>query len=128
MQSGLASPMSLMQWILLAANDGAKAPPESGPLDMLIHMLPFLAIGLLFYFLIIRAPRQEQNRRQTMLAAIKEKDHVVTSGGIYGVVTNVRRDPKGDVVTLRIDESNNTKIRVSLASIATILGDESEQS
>ncbi len=37
---------------------------------------------------------------------------MVTIGGIYGVVMNVQRDT--DEVTLKIDETNNTKIRVTI--------------
>ena len=47
---------------------------------------------------------------------MKPNDHVVTIGGIYGGVTNVHRE--ADQVTIKIDESNNPKIRVTLSSIA----------
>ena len=48
---------------------------------------------------------------------------MVTIGGIYGVVMNVQRDT--DEVTLKIDEANNTKMRVTFGAIARVLGDES---
>jgi preprotein translocase subunit YajC len=57
-----------------------------------------------------------------MLGALKKNDRVVTVGGMYGVVTNVHFE--ADEVTLKVDESNNTKIRVTLGSIARVLGEE----
>ena len=89
---------------------------------LLQSLLPFVAIFVLFYFLLIRPQRREQARRQEMLAGVKKNDRVVTAGGIYGVVTNVHRE--ADEVTLKVDEATNTKLRVTLSSIARVLGDE----
>lgn len=97
----------------------AQQPPEGpGILGMLI---PMLAIGFLFYFLLIVPQRKEQRKRQQMLGALKKNDRVITIGGIYGVVANVHRE--ADEVTLKVDEATNTKIRVSLSAIARVLGE-----
>ncbi|MBN2473872.1 MAG: preprotein translocase subunit YajC [Pirellulales bacterium] len=85
-------------------------------------LFPFLAIGFLFYFLLIRPQRQEQGRRQAMLAAVKRNDRVITAGGIYGVVTNVHAE--ADEVTVKVDEATNTKLRLTLSSITRVLSDE----
>ena len=69
--------------------------------------------------------RRDQAKRQEMLGGVKNNDRVVTIGGIYGVVTNVHRE--ADQVTIKVDESTNTKIRVSLSAIARIVGDESSE-
>jgi len=89
---------------------------------MLQSLLPFVAIFVLFYFLLIRPQRREQSRRQAMLSAIQKNDRVITAGGVYGVVTNVRRE--ADEVTVKVDEATNTKLRMTLGSIARVLGDE----
>ena len=47
---------------------------------------------------------------------------MVTIGGIYGVVTNVHRE--ADEVTIKVDEATNTKLRMTLGSIARVLVDE----
>jgi preprotein translocase subunit YajC len=106
---------------------GEGAPAAGGPAggdgqSMLIGLLPFVAIFVLFYFLLIRPQRREQARRQEMLSAVKKNDRVITAGGIYGVVTNVHRE--ADEVTIKVDEATNTKLRVTLSSIARIMGDE----
>ena len=105
------------------AAEGAEADP--GPGGGLGSLLPmFAALGLLFYFMILRPQRAKEQRFRDMVAALKENDRVVTIGGIYGVVTNVQRDV--DRITIRVDESNNTKIRVTSSAIARVLTDESE--
>jgi preprotein translocase subunit YajC len=106
---------------------GEGAPAAGGPAagdgqSMLVGLLPFVAIFVLFYFLLIRPQRREQARRQEMLSAVKKNDRVITAGGIYGVVTNVHRE--ADEVTIKVDEATNTKLRVTLSSIARIMGDE----
>ena len=108
-----------MSCLLLAQQDGAPGG--------LMSFLPLIAIMfVLAYFLLIRPQRREQASRRKMLEAIKKSDRVVTIGGIYGVVTNVRRD--ADEVTIKIDESTNTKIRLTFSSVARIVtSDDSDE-
>ncbi len=101
-----------------AANDAA--PQNQGsPLSFLPAILGAI---LLWYFLILRPERQKQAAHRTQIGSLKKNDRVVTVGGIYGVVMNVQRD--SDEVTLKVDEANNTKLRVTFASIARVIGDE----
>ena len=51
--------------------------------------------------------------RLNMLKNIQKNDPVITSGGIYGIVQQV----KDTEVIIKIDESNNTKIRVAKSAI-----------
>ena len=98
------------------------APGPGGGLGSLL--MPLLIIGMLFYFMILRPQRAKEQRFREMVANLKENDRVVTIGGIFGVVTNVQRDV--DRITVRIDESNNTKIRVASSAIARVLTEETE--
>ena len=59
-----------------------------------------------------------------MLSELKKNDRVVTSSGIYGSVASV--DQGAERVTLRVDESANVKITVTLASIARVLRENGE--
>ena len=115
-----AVPLStLVSCLLLAQQDGAPGG--------LMSFLPLIAIMfVLAYFLLIRPQRREQASRRQMIEAIKKNDRVVTIGGIYGVVTNVRRD--ADEVTIRVDESTNTKLRLTFSSVARVVtGDDSDE-
>jgi preprotein translocase subunit YajC len=55
----------------------------------IILVLQFLAIGLVFYFLIIRPQGKARTRAAEMLAAIKTGDEVTTAGGVVGRVKRV---------------------------------------
>jgi preprotein translocase subunit YajC len=101
--------------LVFAQNGAAEGSPY--------NMLPvFAIIGVLFYFMLVRPQRREQQTRQSMLEALKKNDRVVTVGGIYGVVSNIRKEL--DQVSLTVDEKNGTVIRVTLASIARVIRDE----
>ena len=100
-----------------------KPPADVPPVSPLITWGPLILIGFLFYFLLMRPQKKEQARRRMMLSGIKKNDRVVTAGGIYGVVTNVRAED--DEVTIKVDETTNTKLRVTLSSIGRVLGEES---
>jgi preprotein translocase subunit YajC len=102
--------------------EGEKPAP-----DLMVQIFgnPILLFGMLFlvfYFIVMRPHKREQAQRKAMLAGVKKNDRVLTIGGIYGVVTNVQRE--SDEVTIKVDESTNAKLRVTLSSIARILGDE----
>ena len=99
------------------------AAKEQGPGNLFGMLWPLLAIGLLFWFLLIRPQQREKKQREGMLSELKKSDRVVTAGGIYGVVTNVHRE--ADEVTIKVDEAANVKLRVTVGSIARILIDES---
>ena len=113
--------------LFAVGGDGGGNPPvgDGGSVSIFIQIAPFLAIGLLFYFMLIRPQRKEQARRQDMLGNVKKNDRVVTIGGIYGVVMNVHRE--ADEVSLKVDEATNTKLRITLSSIARIMSGESAE-
>ena len=64
-----------------------------------------------FYFLFIAPQRKKQKEHDKMLAGLQSGDEVITTGGIYGVITNV----KDDRFVVRV--SDNTKIEVGKAFI-----------
>ncbi len=102
---------------LLAQEEGG------GWLGELGLMPAFVLIFVLLYFMILRPQRKEQQSRTDMLSNLKKNDRVITVGGIYGVVTNVRQD--GDEVTIKVDEATNAKLRLTLSSISRVISAES---
>ena len=107
--------------LALLAQQGEPGP--SNPFGLWSILTIWLPMGLLFWFLLIRPQQRERAKMARMLAAVKKNDHVVTVGGIYGVVTNVHRE--ADEVTIKVDEATNTKLRVTLGSVARVLAEES---
>jgi len=73
-------------------------------------------IGLMFavmYMILFRGPRKKQQQHKQMVQSLAKNDKVRTIGGIIGTVVDI----KGDEVTLKVDESNNTKIRIAASAI-----------
>jgi preprotein translocase subunit YajC len=77
-----------------------------GQAGLLGMMWPLLLFIVIFYFLLIRPQKKRQKQHQDMLNSIKRGDQVVTAGGIYGTV----RDVKDDSFILEV--SDGVKIRV----------------
>ena len=83
-----------------------------------------LALGALFYFIIIRPESTKRKAQQALLDGVKKNDRVITVGGIHGTVASVNRDV--DEVVIKVDESTGTKIRVSISSIVQVVTDSSD--
>jgi preprotein translocase subunit YajC len=98
--------------------EAASDPQAQG--NILFTLFPFLIIGLLGWFLMIRPMKRQEQERQTLLSALKKNDKVVTSGGVIGIVAAIKE--KEDEVTLKVDESSNVRLRVTKGSIVRILG------
>jgi preprotein translocase subunit YajC len=81
-------------------------------------------MAAVFYFLLIRPQSKEKKRRAQMIAAIKKNDRVITVGGIMGTVVSV----KDDDITLKVDESSNTKITFTRSSIQRVTSAEGTDS
>lgn len=105
-------------WLL--AQD-AQAPPD--PNAFFKTFLPLIFIMIFYYIFMIRAPqKKKEDEFRKLVADLKENDHVITIGGIHGVVTNVQRD--AERVTLRVDESTGAKLRVNTSAIARVIKDD----
>jgi preprotein translocase subunit YajC len=109
-----------VQQLCLFAQDAAA--PAQDPNGLFKMMMPLVIIFALFYFLMIRPQKKKDEEFRALVANLKESDHVVTIGGIHGVVTNVQRD--ADRVTIRVDDSTGTKLRINASAIARVVTDE----
>ena len=58
-------------------------------IQTLTAVWPFLLMGLIFYFMLYKPQKKEQQKRASMLGALKKGDKVITVGGMYGVVTAI---------------------------------------
>jgi preprotein translocase subunit YajC len=84
------------------------------------QLIAIVLIFVVFYFLLIRPQRTAQDTHIKMIAALKKNDEVITSGGIHGLIANV----KDSTVTLKVDD--NVKIEIQKSSIASIRKQASE--
>jgi preprotein translocase subunit YajC len=99
--------------ILLQATTAAAA----GQGSMMSMLLPMLLIFVVFYFFMIRPQNKKQKEIQKARAALKTGDKVVTSGGIYGKIKDVKDD------SFIIEISENVRIRVEKSAVFAAAAD-----
>jgi preprotein translocase subunit YajC len=80
----------------------------------MVFFVQLIAIIAIFYFLLIRPQRKEQQRHRNMVAALKKGDRVVTAGGIVGKVIHVQEHQ------LTIVTAENTRLVIERSKIATL--------
>jgi len=90
------------------------APGIGGPGPMMT-IFPFILIFVIMYFMVIRPQQKKHKDHQQMLKKLKRNDEVMTSGGIYGKVI----DLKDTVVTLEV--APNVRIRVHRPQISLVI-------
>ncbi|MGI9517669.1 MAG: preprotein translocase subunit YajC [Pirellulaceae bacterium] len=100
-----------------AANEAGNQGGGGLGLGFFIPMM----LALLVMMLLMR-PKKPDQENQKRLSDLKKNDRVVTAGGIIGTVLAIRDD--NNSVTLRIDESTNTKMQVLQSSIIKVITDE----
>jgi preprotein translocase subunit YajC len=97
--------------LFLAQQSASPAAPQA---DLLQTLLPFLFMGVLFYFLLIRPQQKRQKQHQQLLANLKTGDKVVTSSGIHGLIANVKE------TTFLLKIADNVKIEIDKGSISGV--------
>ena len=85
-------------------------PTEQSGLSM---MMPMILIFGIFYMLVFRPQKKEQQDKKKMRSDLQKNDQVVTAGGVHGTVVLV----KEKTVMLRVDD--NVKIEFDKEAIAS---------
>ncbi len=87
----------------------AKVPPKQP--SLFTWFLPVIMIIMVVFM--FRAPQKQKQERKKLEQSLEKNDRILTIGGIYGTIVDIKEDE----VTLKIDESNNTKIKVTRSAI-----------
>jgi preprotein translocase subunit YajC len=102
-------------YVLMAQGAGAPAASGQGQLLYLIAMVSVIMV--MFYLIIVRPQKREQQRQDAIRNALKKGDRVITIGGIHGTVVGV--DTTNNTVSVQVDR--NVKIDFSKNAIATVI-------
>ena len=73
----------------------------------------FLPVIALMIIMLFRAPQKQKQQRKKLEQSLEKNDRVLTIGGIIGTIVEI----KDDEITLKVDESNNTKIKLKRSAI-----------
>ena len=74
-------------------------------------LIPLLAMGLIFYFMLIRPQRKKDKKVKEMLDSLKPGDRVTTIGGIYGTIKGIR----DDTIVLTVGMKNGEPTEMTIA-------------
>ena len=112
----LAEQLSWHDTCLIGLVLAQEPPVEAKDQPFLIQLLnnPLVlpaGVLLIFYLTFLGPERKRKLEEAKRLAAIKKNDRVITNGGLHGVVVNA--PPESDVVTIKLDESGNLRVKVS---------------
>ncbi len=102
-----------------------EAPIKDAPAPSpVLTFLPFIAIIIFFYFIMLRPQQKERARREKALGELKKNDRVVSIGGIIGTIASI--SDKEQEVTLKIDE--NTRMKFRRSAIQGLYQEDSKES
>src|SRR5256712_13750728 len=76
-----------------------------------IFLIQIAALIAIFYFMLIRPQRRQQEKHRQLLGSLQRGDRVVTTGGIVGDVVHL----KDDKVTVKSGESRLIVLRANIA-------------
>lgn len=95
--------------ILAAAGSAGQEPP------VWIQFMPFVAMIVIFWFLILRPQMRRQKQQAAKLSAIKRGDQVLTGGGLVGKVVKV------DENYVEVELAPNVKVKAVKSTISDVI-------
>ena len=115
--SGISSTPIASEGETSTTTSSETGAPATQPQRTAFPPTQFIFLGLMFvlmYVILFRGPRKKQQEHKQMMQALAKNDRVQTIGGILGTVVDI----KDDEITLKIDESNNTKMKIVRSAIS----------
>jgi preprotein translocase subunit YajC len=96
-----------MHVAFLIAQDSESSDP-----NLLVSLVPFLLIGLIMYFILIRPQRKRMREQAQLQSSVGVGDEVITTSGMFGFITG---EDGPDRFWLEIDD--DVQVRVARAAI-----------
>lgn len=87
----------------------------------LAALLPFLAIALIFWLLLIRPQQRRARELQGMQASLAAGDDVMLTSGVYGTLTAIEDE------TVRVEIAPGVTIRVARGAVGRRIDEPGEQ-
>ena len=94
----------------------AMGTPQGPGVNPYVQLIPIALVFAIFYFIILLPTKRRQKKLQEFLDALKVGDKVVTTGGLYGVVTKL-----GDKA-LQMQIADRVRVEVSRSAIVGYQG------
>jgi len=98
---------------LLALSTPAFAE-GAAPSNGFTQLIPLILIMLIFYFLLIRPQQKRAKEHRSMVESLKKGDKVMTNGGIFGTVMDVKED------SLKVEIADGVRIKIQRDAVAAL--------
>lgn len=92
--------------ILMAGGQGGQGG--------IMSFLPLIAIVVVFYFFMIRPQMKKAKDQKKYIEALKKGDKILTIGGIYGKIVEVKEDG-----TMIMEVEDGTKMKISKNAVSS---------
>jgi preprotein translocase subunit YajC len=99
---------SMNQMVILMA--GGQGGQSGG----IMSFLPLIAIVVVFYFFMIRPQMKKAKDQKKYIEALKKGDKILTIGGIYGKIVEVKEDG-----TMIMEVEDGTKMKISKNAVSS---------
>ena len=110
--------MTLMDVVDTGTFFAMAAPAQPGG-SLFVQFLPFAMILAIFYFIILMPMKRRQKKVQEFQTSLKVGDRVVTTSGIYGVITKLNDDR-----SVQVQIADRVRVEISRAAIGGYQGQE----
>ena len=97
---------------------GAAQAQQGGLMGMLFPLAIFI---LIFYFFIIRPQRKRDKQQKNMIDSITRGDQVITVGGFFGTVREVRDD------SFQIELAEGVRVRILKSAVQNKLAAKAQE-
>ena len=83
-------------------------------IQQIAALFPLIAVFVFFYFVFLRPQQVQQKRYREMLAKLKKGDRVLTRGGLYGVVLDVKDND------LTLELAQNVRVKADRTAVQSL--------
>ena len=120
----MTSPLHVLAQTSAPSTSTTAAPTSNSPPSLFQGpFIPLLLGVAVLYFFVFRAKRNQNKARTQQLEKLKPGQRVQTIGGILGVITQVNDKE----VTVKVDETNNVKIKFSRNAIHRVQDEDKDK-
>ncbi|MDQ6968687.1 MAG: preprotein translocase subunit YajC [Mariprofundaceae bacterium] len=78
------------------------------------QLIPLVLIMVIFWFLLIRPQQKRAKEHRSMVEGLKKGDKVLTNGGIFGTITDVKDD------FLKVEIADNIRIKIQRDAVSSL--------
>lgn len=101
----------------------AAAPGAASGQSLIGMLLPFAVLIGVMYFMVIRPQKTQQKKREEMMAGLRKGNRVVSIGGLYGEILDI----KDDALLINVaDQGERVVVRLTKWAVQEVIGKDNQ--